>query len=258
VTGVPRALRRTLVTGAALGAVACADLLVLQAVLAVRREYVSADSAPPVSGDFGDPADPTVRVAILGDSTAAGVGVEDTVHTVGGRLASLLAAEHLHIRLSGAAISGSRAGDLGPQVSRALLNDPHVAVVLIGSNDATHATPLARVRSSLVDAVRRCRTAGVAVVLGTCPDLGATRAVARPLRDVLAYYGRRVATTQADAGRWAGALVVDLAARTGPSFRADPQATLCADGFHPSAAGYDLWARALLPAVQQAIGIRVP
>jgi lysophospholipase L1-like esterase len=44
---------------------------------------------------------------------------------------------------------------------------------------------------------------------------------------------------------------VDLAARTGPVFRADP-GTLSEDRFHPSADGYDLWALALYPAVYDA------
>ena len=47
----------------------------------------------------------------------------------------------------------------------------------------------------------------------------------------------------------AGGVVVDLAAETGPVFRADA-GTLCYDGFHPSADGYRVWAHALYPAVE--------
>ena len=232
-------------------------VLVVQAIAASRREYVAAESAPDVSGFFGDPADPPLHLMMLGDSTAAGIGVSSAEETVGGHLARLAAAGHHYVQLSGVAVSGSRVGDLGPQVSRALLAKPDVAVVLIGANDATHGTSPRRIRPALVGAIRRLHSAGVPVVLGTCPDLGAARAIARPLRDLIAAYGRLVAEVEADAASQEGAVVIDLAATTGPVFRAEPQATLSSDAFHPSGAGYDLWARALLPGLRQAVTIKV-
>ncbi|HEY9389306.1 MAG TPA: SGNH/GDSL hydrolase family protein, partial [Mycobacteriales bacterium] len=63
-----------------------------------------------------------------------------------------------------------------------------------------------------------------------------------------------VAAAQADATWAAGGVPVDLAARTGPIFRADPGA-FSEDGYHPSADGYRLLAEALLPAVSEAAGI---
>jgi lysophospholipase L1-like esterase len=92
------------------------------------------------------------------------------------------------------------------------------------------------------------------VVVGTCPDLGAARAFAQPLRQIVALFGRQVAKAQAAAVREAGGVPVDLAARTGPVFRADA-GTLCEDGYHPSADGYRVWAHALFPAVAEAAGV---
>ena len=83
-----------------------------------------------------------LRLALIGDSTAAGVGVDLTEDTVGAQLAAAIAADR-RVILTGVAIAGSRTGDLGPQVSRALLGRPDVVVMLIGANDATHVTPLA-------------------------------------------------------------------------------------------------------------------
>ena len=233
------------------------EVLVVQAIAASRREYAAAESAPSVTGKFGDPNYPPLHIVMLGDSTAAGIGVTRVEDSVGGHLARLLANEKRYVTLSGVAVSGSRVGDLGPQVSRALLSHPDVAVLLIGSNDATHGTPPRQVRPALVGAIRRLRAAGVPVVIGTCPDLGAARAIARPLRDLLAAYGRLIAEVEAEAGKHEGAVVVDLAEATGPVFRAEPQATLSSDGFHPSSAGYDLWARAILPGIRRAAAIPV-
>jgi lysophospholipase L1-like esterase len=89
------------------------------------------------------------------------------------------------------------------------------------------------------------------VVVGTCPDLGALRALAPPLRQVVGMMGRRMARAQAAAVLAAGGAVVDLAEETGAVFRADA-GTLCYDGFHPSADGYRVWAHALYPAVAKA------
>lgn len=90
--------------------------------------------------------------------------------------------------------------------------------------------------------------------MGTCPDLGAARALAQPLREVAGWLGRRTARAQARAVLATGGTVVDLAGETGPVFRADP-GTLCHDGYHPSADGYRVWAHALLPAVVHAAAV---
>ncbi len=247
------------VTALAAGAALTAALLAVEAWLATRRAYLPAASAPHVDGEFGDAASggTPLRLALIGDSCAAGVGVQSVAETVGGRLAARLAGQGRRVRLSGSAIAASRTGDLGPQVSRALLGRPDVAVILIGTNDAMHAAPLPMVRRHLGDAVRRLRGAGVNVVVGTCPDLGAARAFAQPLRALLAIRSRQLAAAQADAVRTAGGVPVDLGALTGSVFRADP-GTLSADRFHPSADGYRLWAEALLPAVREAATSRAP
>ena len=85
-------------------------------------------------------------------------------------------------------------------------------------------------------------------------DLGAVRAWAPPLRQLLGLLGARLAKAQARAVREAGGVPVDLAERAGPVFRADA-GTLCHDGLHPSADGYRVWAHALYPAVAEAAGV---
>jgi len=243
--------------GAALGVA----VLAVEAWLATRRDYVADMTAPHVEGEYtgatgrGAGGGPSVRLAVLGDSTAAGVGVRNVGETVGGFLATRLASSGRRVRLVGVAIAGSRTGDLGPQVSRALLGRPDVAVILVGTNDVIHATPTPTVRRHLGDAVRRLRGAGVGVVVGTCPDLGAARAYAQPLRALLGGRGRRLAAAQAAAVRAAGGVPVDLGEQTGGVFRADP-GTFSVDRFHPSVDGYRLWAEALLPAVSDAASSR--
>ncbi|MDQ1645661.1 MAG: hypothetical protein QOJ50_1845 [Cryptosporangiaceae bacterium] len=246
---------RLLLRGA--GGVAAAGLtglllLAVEGLVAARRTYASSDHAPSVSGTFGSGGGTPLRLLMLGDSTAAGLGVGETEETVGGRLAELIASTGRPVRLDSVAVSGSRAADLATQVSRALVRGaPDIAVILIGGSDATHFTTLSDLERHLEAAVVRLRSAGTEVVVGTCPDLGALRNFAQPLRELIGWAGRRVGEASYRAARAGGGVPIDLAARTGAVFRADP-GTLCEDRFHPSADGYQLWALALYPAVYEA------
>lgn len=251
-----RALTR-IGSGVAAAGLAGAGVLAAQVIVAAQRRYLEPDTAPPTDGSYGDPGRTGLRLVLLGDSTAAGVGAGRTDETVGGLLASLLAAEGRRVELVDLAVSGSRTRDLGPQVSRALLARPDIAVLLIGANDATRLSNLAQVRADLAAALDRLRMAGVASVVGTCPDLGAARALDQPLRALAGWQGRRVAAAQRAAARSVGVATVDLAGLTGPTFRRDPN-HLAADEFHPSAQGYRLWAAALLPTVRELAGVRLP
>jgi lysophospholipase L1-like esterase len=251
-SSVARRLLRRGAGGILAAGVVGLTVLAVEGWVAARRQYVSADLAPTMSGAFGADSAPSLRLLMLGDSSAAGLGVDETEETVGGRLSELIASTGRRVQLDSVAVTGSRAADLGPQVSRALVRGaPDIAVILIGANDATHFTPLDEVERNITAAVRRLRAAGSAVVVGTCPDLGAVRNFAQPLRELVGWAGRRVAAASERAAVAGGGVTVDLAARTGPVFRADP-GTLSGDQYHPSADGYQLWALALYPAVYEA------
>ncbi|GAA2524702.1 SGNH/GDSL hydrolase family protein [Pilimelia columellifera] len=268
---IGRALALTLIAGTVGGAA----VLAAEAMLARSRRYVGPELGLTLRAAVG-PADALpLRLVLLGDSTALGVGVDRVADTVGGRLAHMLTGVDSsnvwdaaaasrpggtvrRVLLSSVGVSGSRSTDLATQVARCLLGDgPDVAVILIGVNDVLGLRRPTDAAACLAGAVRRLREAGVRVVVGTCPDLGAARAFARPLRQVAGWQGRRMARAQASAAAKAGATVVDLAAATGAAFRADAGA-LCRDRFHPSAAGYRMWAQAMLPAVTNAAASREP
>ncbi|MCW3814619.1 SGNH/GDSL hydrolase family protein [Micromonospora sp. DR5-3] len=239
------------------GTVGGAAILAGQAIAARNRQYAQPELSLALRATVGRADGPPLRLVLLGDSSALGVGVDRFEETIGGQLAHLLGEGPTgrRVHLSSVGVSGSRSTDLATQVARALLGErPDVAVILIGANDATAMARPADAAAYLGSAVRRLREAHVEVVVGTCPDLGAVRAVASPLRHVLAWSGRRLARAQTAAVLNAGGSVVDLGTETGPVFRADA-GTLCQDGFHPSADGYRVWAHALLPAVEAAAAV---
>ncbi|MEV4509399.1 SGNH/GDSL hydrolase family protein [Dactylosporangium sp. NPDC049525] len=240
------------------GTVGGAAVLAAQAMAARTRSYAKPDMRLAMRSAVGAVGKPPMRLVLLGDATALGVGVDRVADTVGGQLAALLAegTAGRRVELSSVAVAGSRSADLATQVARALVGPaPDVAVILVGTNDVTHFGRGSDAAEYLGSACRRLRDAGIPVVVGTCPDFGALRAFAPPLRQLLGWRSRSVARQQAATAGAAGAVVVDLAARTGAVFRADA-GTLCHDGFHPSADGYRVWAHALLPAVEEATAVR--
>src|SRR5689334_1870252 len=255
--GLNARIGRATATGLLAGAVGGMALLAGEILAAKARRYAKPTMGLALRTSMGRLSAPSLRLVLLGDSAAIGVGVEWLSETVGGQLARLLAegtpeTGQRHVLLSSVGVAGSRSTDLATQVARALLGDrPDVAVVLIGAQDATGLRSAEESAAHLGDAVRRLREAGVQVVVGTCPDLGAVRSIAPPLRQLTGWVGRRVARAQAAAVTGAGGVVVDLAEETGAVFRADA-GTLCYDGFHPSADGYRVWAHALYPAVLDA------
>ena len=196
-----------------------------------------------------------IRLLLLGDSLAAGLGAERRKETLGGRIAKGLARETGRpVQLRTAAVVGSESRALAEQLD-ALPRRYHadVAVIVVGGNDVTHLVSPDTAARQLEQAILQLRDTGTAVVVGTCPDLGTLRPVPQPLRTFLARRSGRMARAQTRAARRAGATPVSLAEAVGPIFRAAPAEMFSLDQFHPSAAGYRRTAEALLPAVVAAL-----
>ena len=138
------------------------------------------------------------------------------------------------VRLRTAAQVGAESQDLARQIDRLPESyRPDVAVVIVGGNDVTHRVPVASAAADLADVITRLRARGAEVVVGTCPDLGALRAVPQPLRSLGAQASRQLARAQAVAGERAGARVVSLRRAVGHLFVAHPD-DMFSDALAPS------------------------
>lgn len=200
-----------------------------------------------------------IRLLILGDSLAAGLGAELRKDTLGGRLARRLGAELLRpVLLRTGAVVGAETSDLMAQLDE-LPPDyrADVAVIIVGGNDVTHLVPVAESARQLQEAIRRLHDLGTRVVVGTCPDLGAIRPVPQPLRALLSRRSQYLAQVQRRVVQRARATAVSLRKTVGPMFRAEPETMFSIDQFHPSAAGYKRTVEALLPAVTDALSHRM-
>jgi lysophospholipase L1-like esterase len=242
--------------GVGLAGVLTAVLLLGQARLA-RRVIPQAESPPPrCDGRYGTehPGTP-IRLVMLGDSSAAGFGVDRPRDTPGALLATGLA-ERLHrpVELRSLAVVGAMSAGLVPQCELALAWRPDLAVILVGANDVTHRVRVPVAVGHLADTVRQFRAAGAEVIVGTCPDLGTIRPIQPPLRWFARQWSRDMAAAQTVSVVEAGGSTVSLGDLLGPEFAASPETMFSADRFHPSAAGYLAATAALLPTVIAAAG----
>lgn len=192
------------------------------------------------------------RLAAIGDSTTVGVGAND-----GGfpeRLGRRLKARGVPVGLLNVGQSGARVADAERQAERVVTKSPDLVTVGIGGNDVwrlTSATSFAASLARIADILERT---GAPIVVCTIPDLGLAPAAAI----AQAWVGVTPAVISTRV-RELNAHVMTLARR--PRFAiADVYAAsvtelpkhpeyFSPDGFHPSAAGYELWAEACWPAV---------
>ena len=232
-------------------------LLKEEARAARRKVEARTAKADPPSGDgiYGRGRGKPLVFAVLGDSSAVGLGVTHAAETPGALIAAALTelAER-PVRLVRLAVSGAVSRNLHEQVDKALAEQPDVALIMIGANDVTsRAKPAVSVRH-LADGVRRLTAAGCEVVVGTCPDLGTIRPIAQPLRTFARRWSREMAVAQTVAVVEAGGRTVSLGSVLGPAFASDHE-MFSVDEFHPSAFGYAQAAAVLLPSVADAVGI---
>ncbi|MFJ4714936.1 SGNH/GDSL hydrolase family protein [Streptomyces sp. NPDC088785] len=254
--------------GGGIGLLGAAAVGVVLAEVQMARRQVGNQGPDPVhvpsaDGLYGRAYDvehrAPLRFVVLGDSTAAGQGVHRARQTPGALLASGLAAvAERAVELRNVALPGAQSDDLDRQVAL-VLGDPEwlpdVCVIMIGANDVTHRIPATKSVRHLSAAVRRLRTAGAEVVVGTCPDLGSVEPVQQPLRWIARRASRQLAAAQTIGTVEQGGRTVSLMDLLGPEFSANPRELFGPDNFHPSAEGYATAAMAVLPTLCAALGL---
>ncbi len=243
--------------GSAVAAAGVAAVGVLAGQVVIAHATIPVAVAPPPRADgvYGPKrGGRPLRLAVLGDSSAAGLGVTKARHTLGALIATGLSRRlDRAVQLTNLAVSGCVSARLVYQVEEALDLKPDVAVILIGANDVTHRAGQSAAVRHLADAVRRLRHIGAKVIVGTCPDLGAVQPIQPPLRWLVRNWSRQLAAAQTVAVVEAGGWTVSLGSLLGPKFAAQPTRMFGTDRYHPSAEGYALAASVLLPTVVAAL-----
>ncbi|MEU6862577.1 SGNH/GDSL hydrolase family protein [Streptomyces sp. NPDC046876] len=253
--------------GLGLVGVAAVGLVLAEVQFAKRTVGTGLGDPPRADGLYGsefgglepNPGPGPLRLAMMGDSTAAGLGVRRARQTPAALLASGLAAvAERPVELRNVALSGAMSDDLDRQTGLLLDGSgppPDVCVIMIGANDVTRRMPPTQSVRHLTSAVRRLRLAGCEVVVGTCPDLGTIEPVYQPLRWLARRVSRQLAAAQTIGVVALGARTISMGDLLGPEFAANPREMFGPDSYHPSAEGYATAAMAILPTVCAALAL---
>jgi lysophospholipase L1-like esterase len=226
------------------GLVVAAAVVGAAVVLAVEIQLARAGTRLPNLELVLDRPGAGRRVVWLGDSTAAGVGASTAAGALPSQVADGLAAPGVSVGVL--AVSGARVADvLADQVPKVAGLQPDLVLISVGANDTIHLTGRGAFRHSYEELLRALPR-GVPVVLLGVPDMGAIPRLAQPLRAVAGWRGRNLDAEVRWVAARTGAIYADIAGPTGPPFRRHPDRYFAADDFHPSDAGYGLWAGAVL------------
>jgi lysophospholipase L1-like esterase len=194
-------------------------------------------------------ASPPVRLAVFGDSTAAGVGAKRHRDALAGRLAVAVAQQTGRaVSWRAVARSGATSRTVRELVPHLAGGDwrPDVVVVLIGVNDLKNLRPLRQWDQDVVALLTAIgeTTGGVPVIVSGMAPVSRFPALPQPTRAVMALRARAMDhTLRGAAGD--GYMPVNTQ-MIGSGFFAE-------DGFHPSSQGYRAWAGELARPVSRAV-----
>lgn len=201
----------------------------------------------PVAGECPGRADSAaLSVLLFGESTVAGVGADTHAEGLAGQVGAHLAASTgRRVRWHALGLSGATVARAHASLIHAVPRESADLVVLaFGVNDTIeHTTPrrFAAAITGLVEAIRE-RTGPVPVLISAAPPMRQFPNLPRPLN---LYLGARAALLDAAVGR---ALPRD-AAQIVPRLAIERR-LFARDGFHPSPAGYRVWAQLLVEAAR--------
>lgn len=215
--------------------IALAPLLLAQALQVRRKALILPEPPGPRSGEIGQ--GPPLRLLILGDSSAAGVGATHQSRALSGQLAQALAPRFLlHWQLE--ARTGATSASALKHLENMTDQPFDTAIVVLGVNDVTRMVPLSRwLRQRHAIHTRLREKFGVSHIIASgVPPMHHFPLLPQPLRWTL---GRTAARFDAALAKFcatgSGSNHLPLNLPYEPHFVAD-------DGFHPSEAAYAQWA----------------
>jgi len=222
------------------------SVLIAQGLGVRRRALRLPEAAGPRAGEAG--AGPQLRLLIVGDSSAAGVGAPDQGAALAGRLVAELGTTH-RVAWRLVARTGATTADTIAGLAEIPPEPFDIAVTALGVNDVTRSVPLARwlAQQAALRALLADRFGVSHVIASGLPPMGDFPALPLPLRWVIGRSARRfdagLARATAHDPGWSH-VAFDLTLN--PDLMAD-------DGFHPGPAGYALWALKLAPSIRAAL-----
>lgn len=229
-------------------------VLLPQAVYARLRTLRLPPAGPPWQGVCGA-ASRRLRLAVVGDSTVAGVGAGDQRLALAGRTAAALAEPGYHcIEWHAFGRNGATIADIEREfVKPAIAFGPDIVLLSVGVNDTTAMTSRRRWQDGLVAVADAFHSSGVgSVAVSRLPPMHLFSALPQPLR---AFLGMRARILDQDLQRLAVGhrclMYLDVRFEPRPEFLAE-------DGYHPSAAGCAVWGAGLAAGLRERLDLLNP
>ena len=186
------------------------------------------------------PAQPVMRLLIVGDSTAVGTGAASPEDS----LAGLIGRDYPRLLIDNRARDGARFADVLAQLD----GEGRFDMVLIqaGGNDVIRLTDLDRLTADVQAVARRAAARADRVVLMPAGNVGNASFFFAPWSWLMTERSRSLHRVVRAAASQTGATYVDLfQERADDPFAKDPSLN-ARDGLHPSSDGYRVWYQALL------------
>jgi lysophospholipase L1-like esterase len=180
-------------------------------------------------------ARPSLRLLIVGDSTAVGTGASVPEASVAG----LLGQHFPGLQIENRARDGATFADLMTQLD----GDARVDVVLVmaGGNDVVRLRRLKAVRGDVDRVTSRARQRADLVVLMPAGNVGNAPLVLAPVSWLMTWRSRQMQTFASEAALRHGAVLVSLFRERSDDPFVQRPALNATDGLHPSDAGYRVW-----------------
>lgn len=197
---------------------------------------------------------PPVVYTALGDSTGVGVGASAGGGYVA-RLFERIKREDKSARLTNLCISGATTADvLREQLRPAISSRPTLITLGIGINDIGHGMTLAQFARNYEELIKKLRAETKAkIVVTNIPDISFAPVVPAYARETTRRTVELFNEKVHEIAERYQLLVVDIYTETHRVMPTHPE-FFSEDGFHPSAEGYEYWAKTMWPMVKMAIG----
>lgn len=184
------------------------------------------------------PANPTMRILTIGDSSVVGTGSTDPKLTVAGRLG----ADYPRADITNLGVNSTRTQELIERFKGIQDQKYDLIVIHTGGNDIVHFTSMAEIESSLNQVLDVAAVMSDSVIVLHGGNIGSSKLFPAPTRWLFTYRTKKVRDIFMRVTAEKNVQYVDLF-REGNAdpFAVDPKKYYGADYFHPSADGYGDW-----------------
>ncbi len=201
----------------------------------------------------GNPTVPPFRYIVIGDSTSLGQGASAQIENYSYQYAqSTLLQNYQAVQIYNLAVSGAKTGDiLANQVETAIALAPDLIMLSVGANDVTNLVNVTDFRRNYAMILQQLSRSSAEIVLLNIPAFSTVPLFWEPYRFIADYRGRQFNQIIAEVAKAEPKVkLVDIYNGTEREFRLYPERNFSEDKFHPSSAGYAVWARVIAESLQ--------